>query len=51
MTKCEDCWWYGRPIDCPAKFNLDTYECKNFESKENKREWEKNNGVHFKNIK
>ena len=42
MTNCENCWWYGRPIDCPDDFDLDTHECKNFEPKENLREWEKN---------
>ena len=30
MTDCTLCWWYGKPIDCPAKFNIDTNECENF---------------------
>lgn len=27
---CSMCWWYGKPIDCPADFDVDTKECKNF---------------------
>ena len=33
MTDCKLCWWYGQPIDCPAEFNVDTYECANFKPK------------------
>ena len=34
MTSCNDCWWYGKPIECPADFNIDTKECKNFKPKQ-----------------
>ena len=34
MTDCKLCWWYGKPIECPAKFDIDTHECANFEPKE-----------------
>lgn len=27
---CPSCWWYGKPIDCPADFDIDTKKCKNF---------------------
>ena len=35
MTNCKKCWWYGKPIECPANFNIDTKECKNFKPKQN----------------
>ena len=35
MTNCKECWWYGKPIECPANFNIDTKECKNFKPKQN----------------
>ena len=35
MFQCENCWWYGKDIDCPADFNIDTYKCKNFRHKNN----------------
>ena len=34
MTNCKKCWWYGKPIECPANFNIDTKECKNFKPKQ-----------------
>lgn len=30
MTDCSRCWWYGKPIECPADFDIDTKVCKNF---------------------
>lgn len=48
LSQCDDCWWYGKPIDCPAEVNLDTYECKNFDPKENKRDWELNTNAESK---
>jgi hypothetical protein len=37
MCQCDNCWWYGKPIDCPAKIvNFETYECAGFEPKEKK---------------
>ena len=35
-NKCENCWWYGKPIECPADFDIDTHECKNFKEKDKK---------------
>ena len=35
MTSRQKCWWYGKPIECPANFNIDTKECKNCKSKQN----------------
>ena len=38
MTKCENCWWYGKPIEC-NEFDLElyidnkVYECRNFKAK------------------
>ena len=34
MTNCKKCWWYGKPIECPDNFNIDTKECKNFKPKQ-----------------
>lgn len=30
MTNCKECWWKGKPIECPADYDVDTKECKNF---------------------
>ena len=30
MTNCKECWWAGKPIECPADYDIDTKECKNF---------------------
>lgn len=28
MKNCKECWWYGKPIKCPANFNINTKECR-----------------------
>ena len=33
MKNCKECWWYGKPIECPANFNINTKECKKFKIK------------------
>lgn len=30
LNQCDNCWWKGKPIDCPADFDIDTKICKNF---------------------
>ena len=35
MTNCKKCWWYGKSIECPANFNIDTKKYKNFKLKQN----------------
>ena len=35
MKNCKECWWYGKPIECPSNFDIDTKECKNFVPKQN----------------
>jgi 5-methylcytosine-specific restriction endonuclease McrA len=45
MTKCENCWWYGKPIECPADFNIDTKICKNFSPKNEKEVYEYINSI------
>lgn len=36
MKNCKECWWYGKPIKCPANFNINTKECKKFKIKINR---------------
>ena len=33
LNQCDNCWWYGKPIDCPADFDIDTKICKKFKDK------------------
>ena len=35
MKNCRECGWYGKPIECPSNFDIDTKECKNFVPKQN----------------
>ena len=44
MNKCKECWWHGKPIECPANFDVDTHKCKNFEPKKQKKEGSVNDG-------
>ena len=48
MTNCQKCWWYDKPIECHANFNIDTKECKNFEPKQKppNREKQRLSGEH-----
>ena len=33
LNQCDNCWWKGKPIDCPTDFDIDTKICKNFKDK------------------